>query len=734
MNIEPEQPDTKSPSSTPSPARLNKDEEMGPYLATAKWLAWHFSQPFAQAAIERSLPIQYESQQKPILSRILLTLGLKSEFVTRNITDIDPVVLPCVLFSKKGPPVILEAIGDVGEGGKTITIVDPKTGDREQLSPARLKRRFDKEILLVTPSADITNNRMDPDNLVDEAPEKHWLWPPIRAHKGAWFQIFLAALGTNILGLALPIFVMNVYDRVIPNLAMVTLWTLAAGVGIALLLDLLLKLIRTNVLEHAGRRIDLKIASTLFQHAMNIKLLYRKGGAAGIASQIRDFEMVRDFFTSSSFVAIIDLFFIGIFIFVLWVIVGPIAIVPLAAVPIVIILAFIAQIPIGAAVEETRKLASKRQLILMETLSGIETIKSLNGESTMQREWENAVAASSRTSGKTRFWSNFAISATMATQQSVSIVIIVWGVYLVANGTISVGGLIAANILAGRVLAPLGNVSQTIVRAKQALNSLNSISEFMKLPTEASNVVDSELTIQNGTIRFQHVNFTYPEAKVPALVDFSLSIEPGTITGILGRVGSGKTTLGKMFAGLIEPESGLILVDNYEIQQYEPSVLRQGIGYLPQDPELFTGTIRENLILGKPDANEDEIKQALHYAGMDYFIGENPEGLNQFVGEKGNRLSGGQRQAISLARLILRKPKILFLDEPTNAMDHTTEALVTERLKELASQGVALVISTHRHSLAAVADNLIVLDGGKKVMDGPRAKVLKQLSLPTGKV
>jgi ATP-binding cassette subfamily C protein LapB len=209
-----------------------------------------------------------------------------------------------------------------------------------------------------------------------------------------------------------------------------------------------------------------------------------------------------------------------------------------------------------------------------------------------------------------------------------------------------------------------------------------------------------------------------------------MSLRSGEIVGVLGRVGSGKTPLGKLLTGLAEPENGIILIDGFEYQQYEPALLREGIGYLPQDPELFTGTIRENLILGKPDATEEEIQRALYFAGMDYFILENPEGLNQFVGEKGTRLSGGQRQALSLARLLLRKPKILFLDEPTNAMDHTTEAIVTDRLKELAQQDISMIISTHRHSLAAIASRLIVLDRGRKILDGPRDKVLERLAAP----
>ncbi|MBN4066289.1 MAG: hypothetical protein COC23_02535 [Hyphomicrobiales bacterium] len=696
------------------------------YMLIVEILCRHHSVSFAKAAIEKSIPDNYEQMGKHILPRLLEPVALQSQFVKRRLSEIDPIVLPCICFKKDDAPILLVALNSKN---KTVTIVDLEQGKfTQEVSAKGFQKEIIRDILLVTPGVDATTSRANEDVFETTRRNEHWLWAPLRQNWSSWFQIILAALGINIFGLALPIFVMNVYDRVIPNLAMVTLWTLAIGVGLALMLDLLLKLIRGNVLELAGRRIDMKIAATLFQHAMDIKLLSRKGGASGIASQIRDFESVRDFFTSSSFIALIDLLFIGIFVFVLWVIVGPIAAVPLLAVPLVMVIALIAQVPIGSSIEKSQQLAAKRHLVLIESLLGIETIKSLNGEPVMQREWENAVAASSRISGKTRFWSNFAMNSTMLIQQGVSVTILLWGVYLVADGRITVGGLIAANILAGRVLAPLGNICQTLVRAQQALKSLSAISSFMALPGDTQQAIPSSLKVRHGMLEFKNVSFTYPGAKVKALDGVNLKIGAGERVGILGRVGSGKTTLGKLVSAMISPDEGLLLVDDHEIQQYNTSVLRQGIGYLPQDPELFTGTIRENLLLGYPNANDDEINQALILAGMDYFIQENPEGLNQHVGEKGSKLSGGQRQAIALARLFLRKPKLLFLDEPTNAMDNVTESDVIQKLAGFRDAHVGLIVSTHRHSLAASMDRLIILDKGRILADGPAKQILAQLT------
>ena len=716
-----------SPPNTKTASAAEKTR-LSSVLSPVRWFCSRFSRPFTQEAVTQRLPDNADKLGWQGLQRAFDAVGLKTSIEKIRLDRINPIVLPCLLLGRDGDAIILNRFSENRKGCEIISFAE---GDEVRaLTRKELVKLITDEVMLVTLDADVLTSLRDSSANLEDTAKAHWFWKPVRDHWSAWMQIVVAAVCINLLALALPIFVMNVYDRVIPSLAFVTLWTLAAGVAIALFLDLILKLVRTNVLERAGRRIDLKLSSSIFKHAMNIRLLNRTGGAATVASQIRDFEAVRDFFTSSSFVAIIDFCFIGLFITVLWMIVGPIAIVPLLAVPVVIIMALIAQVPIGASIERMQQLSGKKQLVLTETLLGIETVKSVNGEPVMQREWENAVAASSRISTKTRFWSNFAISGTTFVQQGVSVLIILWGVYLVSEGRITIGGLIAANILAGRVLAPLANISQTLVRAQQAMRSMRATSEYMDLPTENNSRIGSGLTVREGRINVRDITLTYPGTQVAAISDFNLSIEPGETIGVLGRVGSGKTTLGKAVCGLIQPDSGILLIDGHEIGQYDSATLRESIGYLPQDPDMFTGTILENITLGRPDASEAEIHRALYYSGMDYFISENPEGLKQFVGEKGNRLSGGQRQAISLARLILKRPKVLFLDEPTNAMDHTTETTIIERLSELNSEGTTLIVATHRHSLTPILNRLVVVDKGRKVMDGKREAVLKRLAMP----
>jgi ATP-binding cassette subfamily C protein LapB len=376
-------------------------------------------------------------------------------------------------------------------------------------------------------------------------------------------------------------------------------------------------------------------------------------------------------------------------------------------------------------------MAIKRNQVMIEALSGLETVKSVGAEPVLQRDWEVAVAAASRVTAQTRNWANFTGAATVFVQQAVSVSIICLGVFLVAEGTVTIGALIAANIMAGRILAPLAGITQTIFRAHFALCSMRAISQFVQTEGEQRAGLRSDLQIAQGKVVLSGLRFTYPQMQRPAIDGVSAEFAAGSTTALLGRIGSGKSTLGKLINGLYQPQEGTVLIDGHESAQYEPAVLRAQIGYLPQDPVLFTGTIGENVTLGAPGASDTEISRALYLAGLDGFVGGLPEGLGYFVGERGERLSGGQRQALALARLLIRRPRFLFLDEPTNAMDHASEAVVIARLRQLQAEGVGMILCTHRMSLAALATRIIVLEQGRKMFDGPREEVLHQLSQGT---
>lgn len=684
-----------------------------------RWFASFFARPYSKVAITTRLSGQSDIAQPETLGAALETVGLKNIRYRKKLRQLDPIVLPCVLFQKNGCPLIL-------------TSLDKKTGQAQWHDPhdemalhtgltRDLQKQIEPLVMLVT------FEDADSPSGITAQQGGHWFWAPVRAHWASWLQILLASLLLNLMALALPLFIMNVYDKVVPNLAFVTLWTLAIGVGIAVCADLVLRTVRLSIIETISQRIDLKVGTSIYRHALDLGILTRPGGSAGLAGQIREYETVKDFLASSTFVSFFDLLFIAVFLLVLFSIVGPLALLPALAIPIVLIIAMISRAAISTTAQSAVQLASRRQTILMESLRGAETVKTLNAEGSMQREWETAIAATARVTGKARFWSNFSMNATMFIQQCVSVGIIVWGVYLIFEGRITIGALIAASILSGRALAPLSAIAQATFRLQYAIKSLRSLNEMMALRGDKPQTVRSHLRVKAAALDLTDVTFSYPDTQVPAVQNLTLDIQPGECVALLGKVGSGKTTLGKLLCGLIEPQQGTIRVDGFGLNQYDRAELRDGIGYLPQNSDLFTGTLKENLLLARPNATQEEIEQALYYSGLGAFVASHSSGLEMQLSENGSRLSGGQSQALALARVLLKSPKLLFLDEPTNAMDQEMERIVCERLKELNAGGTTLILCTHRRSLAAVADRFVILDAGRKVLDGSKDSVIKTL-------
>ncbi len=705
-----------------SPDKFFENLADDPLLACLKYVALHFGKPFSRISVLSGLPVRHGRISVDLVPRAAAKLGLSARLVHRRISQIPAIVQPfIVLFESGDACVVISKSAD-----NTVTVVFPSiSNDRQVLSSEALQEDSTGYVFYVT--VDDREEVAAARKTGGGEKDGHWLWSAVGNFWPSWMQIILAALIINLLGLALPLFVMNVYDRVIPNLAIPTLWALAAGVSLAIFFDIALKQLRTVVLDLAGRRVDMRVASSLYEHALGISMEERPGAAGAIANQIREFESVRDFFTSSSIVAATDLLFIGVFIFVLWLIVGPLAFVPLAAVPIVLAVTLLTQIPLARSVKLTQIQAARRHSILVEGLIGVEAIKSIGGESVMQRRWEDSVAATARANSSTKFWASMAMHFTGLVQQVVSIAIIVWGVFLVAGGEITVGALIAANILAGRALAPLGSIAMTVARAQNSFVAMAGITAFMKLKTEHSHAVAGGLTVENGELEFRNVSYTYPDESEAALDGISFKIAPGERIGIIGRVGSGKTTLGKLIARLYTPSHGSILIDGTDARQYEIPELRAGVGYVSQEPELFAGSLRDNIILGKPSASEEEIAEAVNISGVKDFIANHPLGMGMMIGERGRGLSGGQRHAVTLARMLLRQPKILFLDEPSGSMDTTTEAALVQHLDQWSQGGRTLIVCTHRGSFINLVDRILVIERGRLVVDGPRDVVLNAL-------
>lgn len=692
-----------------------------PLLDCIEYVARYFGLPFSRSGALAGLPVRGAHLTADLAERAAEKAGLRAQINQLKIKEIPGVVFPVVAFMRDGGAcVILKR-----EGKDRLLIADPTTSHEPVwVSRAEFERQYYGYVMFLTPADKLHAQA----GTKETARSKHWFWSTVFRFWTSWIQIFFAAFIVNLLGLAVPLFTMMVYDRVIPNMTIPTLWALAIGVIIALFFDATLRQLRAVVLDITGRRVDLHISSLLFEHALALNMAGRSGPSGALANQIREFEAVRDFFTSASIIAVTDLLFMGVFIFVLWHLVGIIVFVPIAAVVLVLLVTLLIQIPLARSVRLSQQHGSRRHSVLIESLVGIESVKAANAEGIMQRKWEDSVAASARASSSARMWSSFATYFTGLMQQAVSVGMIIFGVFLVRDGELTIGGLIAANLLAGRLMSPLGNIAMTLSRAQQAFTAMHGINELMALPREGLQGRMSAPVKRGGGIEFRHVDFQYPGQGHPTLNDINFKVEPGEKVAVIGRIGSGKSTVGKLASGFFEPERGSIQVGGTDTRALDIADLRATVAYVPQEPELFSGTIRENILMGRPYATAEELEVAVRISGVDAFISGHPLGLNMPVGERGKGLSGGQRQAVALARMLLRDPEILFLDEPSSSMDSATEERLVKQLTTWAGPNRTIIVCTHRGLFLNLVSRLIVLDGGKIVADGPRDQVLAMLN------
>ncbi len=532
----------------------------------------------------------------------------------------------------------------------------------------------------------------------------------------------------NAFALASPLFIMNVYDRVVPNRAIETLWVLAFGALTVFLFDFLLRNLRGYFVDSAGKIADIKLAARIFEQVLGIRMAARPASAGAFANNLREFESLRDFFTSASLVTLVDLQFVMFFIAIVWLIGGPIAIVPTVAVPLVIAVGLILQMPLNRVVRRSFGEAAQKHGILVESISGLETIKSIGAEGRMQRDWEQYVGATARSATRARFLSALGVNFAAFAQNLVTVWVVIFGVYRIADGLMTVGALVACTIITGRAMAPLAQVAGLLTRYHQARAAYEALNQVMSLPSERpAQVRFVHRPELRGRVEFKNLTFSYPGQKFPALDDVSFAIGAGERVGLIGRIGSGKTTIEKLVLGLYEPERGALLLDGTDLRQIDPADLRRNIGCVPQDVFLFHGTVRDNITLGAPFADDQAVLQAAQIAGVEDFLARHPLGFDLNVGERGESLSGGQRQAVAVARALLLDPPILLFDEPTSAMDNGAEVRLKQRLEAVLA-GRTLILVTHRASVLSLVERLIVLDAGRIVADGPRDEVLKALA------
>jgi ATP-binding cassette subfamily C protein LapB len=686
------------------------------------YLAAHHGRAISRDALLAGLPILDGRLPAPLFERAAARAGLEAKTVRRRLSEIPALVLPAVLCMRDGSTRILVAID---ADAKTASVVDPSVN-----APARTRSFSDLSaeylgyVFLIRPAT-----AADPRAVAaGDLPRAHWFWSVVRRFWSNYSHVATAALLVNVLALASPLFIMSVYDRVIPNGAIASLVALSIGMALAVMFDFVLRMVRSRIIDMTGKKLDVILASDIFEHALAVKMAQRPPSVGILANQIREFDSVREFFTSGTVVSVTDLLFAVLFIAVLFMIAGPLAWIPTLMLPIMIIVGLALQFPLDRAMRRLQAESAARHGVLVESLSGLEAVRATGAEARMQNAWERSVAATARSGEDVHFWASVALTSANTAQQLNYLLMVIIGVFLILDGKITVGVLVASTMLSGRVLSPIAGIATVITRAAQTFITLKAINRVMQLererPRERTYVTRR---IETGSVAFENVTFRYPNTNESALEKVSFKVAGGERIGIIGRVGSGKTTVGRLLAGFYEPIDGRISIDDVDARQYDPADLRAGVGFVLQDTDLFFGKIRDNIALGKPNATDDEILAAARLAGVESFIAGHPLGYDMPIAEGGRSLSGGQKQAIGLARALIRQPKVLFLDEPTAHFDVRSEADFLERLKEIAAGSMTIIISTHRLSLLSFVDRILLFDRGKLVADGPRDKVIAML-------
>lgn len=705
------------PASTPEPSPRGTDALLACLLVVAQ--AHGLS--VTREAVLAGLPLEGGRLGPALFERAASRAGLSSRIVRQALEHVEPALLPAVLLLEDGQACVLMR---VDAAAAVAEVVFPELGDSVvTIALAELRTRYVGVTLYARP-----RHRFDA-----RTPEVrgtragHWFWSVMAENRALYRDVLLAALVINVFALALPLFSMNVYDRVVPNNAIETLWALAIGVMIVICGDFVLRMLRGYFVDLAGSRADVKLSAVIMEKVLGLRMEARPDSAGSFAANLRAFESVRDFISSATVTAFIDLPFALLFVIVIGWIGWPMVIPFVVGITLLLLYSLTVQRRMHALAETTYRASAQRNATLVEGLVGMETVKAMGAEAVIQGKWEKSAALVASVGARLRLLAATSSNGALWVQQMVSLSTVIIGVYLISEGELTMGGLIACYLLSSRAMAPIGQVAGLLVQYHSAATAFESLEELMQRPVERPQ--DKRFLsrpLLRGDIEFRNVSFAYGEGEMPALREVSFTIRTGERVGILGRVGSGKTTLEKLILGLYQPTGGAVLVDGIDLRQLDPAELRRNIGYVPQDVTLFYGSLRDNIVIGMPEAGDDKVLRAARIAGIADFVDAHPHGYGMLVGERGESLSGGQRQGVAIARALVADPPILLLDEPSASMDHASEEALKQQLRAHGA-GKTLIVITHRTSLLDLVDRIIVIDAGRIVADGPKAQVVDAL-------
>jgi ATP-binding cassette subfamily C protein LapB len=674
----------------------------------------------SRTSLSAGLPLAQQSLSVDLLPRAAARAGLQARVLRRSLDAIDGLNLPVLLLLKGNRCAVLRRWE---EDGRALILPSEADGGEQRVTRVELATLYTGQALFARPRHELENLRAP---LVPRV--NAWFRDTLKLSRWLYSDAILASLMINLLGLMVPLFVMQTYDRVVPNQATSTLWVLAIGLLIGTAFELTLRLVRARLLDQAGKKTDVILSATLFERITGMAMKARPASIGGFAQSIHDFQGLREFLTAVTLTSIIDLPFAVLMLAVIGLLGGWLVVIPLVAFPITILFAWIIQMRLRDTVERSLALGAERQALLVETLGGLETLKACGAESERQHKWEHTHGALTRLDSHARDLSALASNGTLFIQQFSGMATIVAGVYIIIAGNLSVGALVASYMLGSRVLAPLGQIAGLITRYQQAQVTMRSTDALMALPQEREpGKHPLQHTQLKGAVEVVKASFAYGGPGTPAaLNDVSIVVRPGERIGIIGRSGSGKSTLARMMMGFYAPDEGQLLLDGLDLRQVDVADLRQQVGYVAHDLPLLAGSLRDNLTLGARYVSDARMLEVAELTGVTDLARNHPLGFDRPVGERGQLLSGGQRQAVLLARALLLDPPIMLLDEPTSHMDNGSEDILRQKLFDL-MQGKTLLLVTHRMSMLSLVDRLVVLDNGKVVADGPKGLVVEAL-------
>ena len=672
-------------------------------------------------ALTAGLPLENHRLTPSLFVRAADRVSLACDIVDQELAELDASQMPIVLLLDNNSACLLTAWDNERQIARVIY---PDGNDSVvDVAAIELNSAYSGMAIVVRP-------RFQFDQRTERSTDSkrgHWFWEALSENVPIYRDILLGSFFINLFALGLPLFMRSIFDRVVPNHATETLWVLSSGLMLILLASVALRLMRAYFLDIAGRRVDIRLSAAIMERVLGTRLEARPISVGAHAARLRSFEAVRDFITSAAISALIDVPFALIFIVVVGWIAWQMLIPLLLGIFIVLVYTLLIKNKLRELTETSYRASAMRNATLIESLVGLDTLKAMGAEGHMQRKWEQNTAFLARVSVQQKLLSSSSVNVTNWVQQMVVVCVIITGVYLVIAGDLSMGGLLACFMLSRLAMAPFGPVAGLMTQYHNASVGMKSLDEIMAMPLDRpDNIQFLSREHFKGEIEFKNVSFAYPGSEQDSLKGVSFRIRPGEHVAILGRVGSGKSTIQKLAMGLYRPTSGSVLLDGIDMRQIDPAEFRHSVGYVPQDVTLFYGSLRENLTMAHPQADDEALVRATELANLSEFINRHPRGFDMLVGERGDSLSGGQRKSVALARGIIHDPTLLLMDEPTGSMDHSTEAAIIKRMSTYI-EGRTLMMVTHRTSLLELMDRIIVIDNGKLVADGPKARVMDAL-------